>query len=401
MDRQIFHSSPDQAVPEDRALEDAPSEDSYPAKKSLRIGVDARPLSFPHSGIGQYLHALLKILLPATTGRVRWYLYSDRCLPEDFPLHDSVLRCGSNSSRLLSTGFAQCYFGRWAKADQLDVFWSPRHQLPVSLSRKIRSVVTLHDLVFETHPQTMTGSGRTLERLLTPRSLKAADAIITTSKSVLSELTAYNAELPPKTRVIPLSSNIADFSTTERAITLPARPYILFCGSTEPRKNLNRLLRSFVRLHAEPSPPPQRLVIVSGGGWKDATTKAIMDEHHAMVEIHRNVTEAQKAALLRNADFLVLPSLTEGFGIPLVEAQKLAIPILTSNTGAMPEVAREAARYVDPYDENSITNALREMCMNAGLRERLSANARLQADDFNWQRSAMATLEVLQSAATH
>lgn len=366
----------------------------------LHIGVDARPLNFPHSGIGQYLGALLEILLPGAPDDVRWHLYCDRPLPENRIWRDSVMRCGNNSSPLMSTVFAQRHFGRWAKKDQLDVFWSPRHQLPLTVPKTIPCVVTQHDLVFVTHPHTMTRAGRLLERLLTPPSLKKARAIITTSQYVLGELEQYSSVLAAKTTAIPLSSNIAEVIPGYDDLPPPTGPFMLFCGSSEPRKNLDRLLRSLAALKVKPDAPPHRLIIATGGGWSDASTQALIERYQAFVEVRANVSEAQKAALLRDADFLVLPSLTEGYGIPLVEAQKLGRPILTANTGAMPEVACDAALYVNPYEEQSISDALLALCTDPQLRKRLADNARSQAASFSWLASAQATLAVLKQAAS-
>ena len=365
----------------------------------LRIGVDSRPLNFPHSGIGQYLTALLQILLPATEGKVIWYLYSDRPLPASFTWGSNVHRCGVNSSRLFSTLFAQRHFGRWATADRLDLFWSPRHQLPVSLGSGIPTVVTLHDLVFLSHPHTMTRAGQILERVLTPPSLRRATAIITTSRFVHMELRAVSGELAEKSSTIPLSSAIAEQPAVQESHDTTPIPFFLFCGSTEPRKNLDRLLRALASLKREPSAPPHRLIIVTGGGWADASTTALIERYSEFVEVRRNLTEAQKAALMRKADFLVLPSLTEGFGIPLVEAQKLGLPILTSRTGAMPEVAGQAALYVDPYDDDSIRKGLQRLCTDAPLRNQLRQKAIEQAPGFDWEKSAHATLEVLVRSA--
>jgi len=365
----------------------------------LHIGVDARPLSFPHSGIGQYLSALLEILVQEKANAVRWHLYSDRPLTEQSLWGNSVMRCGTNSSQSMSTVFAQTHFGRWAKRDRLDVFWSPRHQLPLVMPKTIPCVVTLHDLVFVTHPKTMTRAGRLLETALTPKSLKQARTIITTSRYVLSELERYSGPLAAKTKVIPLSSNIAAISPSYTATQAPNRPFMLFCGSSEPRKNLDRLLRAFAALKDGLNAPAQRLVIASGGGWNNASTEALITRYGEFVEVRPNVSEAHKAALLQDADFLVLPSLTEGYGLPLVEAQKLGRPILTANSGAMPEVAGDAALYVDPYDEQSISDALQKLCSDEQLRDRLAANARARADNFSWQRSASQTLAVLQQAA--
>ena len=143
----------------------------------LRIAVDVRPLSNAYNGIGRYLTEMLPRLIEGSDHQ--WALYSDQPIAKAQQWRTSFTRCANANSSLAGHWVAQRAFPAWAKKDRVDLFWSPRHQLPVRLDARIPTVVTLHDLVFETHPATMRPAVRWLDKLLTPASLKRADRIVT------------------------------------------------------------------------------------------------------------------------------------------------------------------------------------------------------------------------------
>jgi glycosyltransferase involved in cell wall biosynthesis len=366
----------------------------------LKIAVDARPLLHPHNGIGQYLHNLLEGLLPGSPHR--WFLYTAEPFDPPSNWHTAVLRCGRPGSRLGRIAFAQALFPKWARSDGCDVFWSPRHQLPLRLPAGIATALTIHDLTWKTHPRTMTTSGRWWERIMTPRSIHAADCIFTTSEAVQRSLAQHFPQALAKVSVIPLSSNIDLIAAQAREIDVP---YFVFCGSVEPRKNLERLLHAHAGLctHAETGAantrvnPPHRLVIITGDSWHSTVVDRLIADNATHVSVFRAISETRKAGLLQHADFVVQPSLYEGFGLPVVEALKLGLPVLAANTGALPEVAGSAAVYVDPFSEADIAQALQRLCNDSGLRNRLRAAAHKEADRFDWATAAAATLQQLEA----
>ncbi len=364
----------------------------------MNIAVDARPLLQPYNGIGQYLHNLLEGLLPGSPHR--WFLYTSE--PFDPPSHwqRAVLRSGKPGNRLGNTVLAQVLFPKWARSDRCDVFWSPRHQLPLRLPAGMATALTIHDLTWKTHPSTMTVYGRWWERSMTPRSIRAADAIFTTSEAVRRSLQQHFPRMQGKVSVIPLSSNIDLIPAQPRELD---GPYFVFCGSIEPRKNLARLLRAHAHRRAPPgatnSPlsPPHKLVIITGDRWQSTVVDRLIADSNGHVKIFRAISETRKAGLLQHAEFLVQPSLYEGFGLPVVEALKLGLPVLAANTGALPEVAGTAALYVDPLSEADIAQALLRMCNDTALRTRLQSAAHKEASRFDWASAAAATLAQLES----
>jgi hypothetical protein len=156
---------------------------------ALRIGVDGRPLASPTTGIGRYLKSLLGRMITISSSDIQWYLYSDRPLDNDFAVAHVVVRdYAAGAGNILKLWRTQIGFSYRAGKDALDVFWSPRHHLPLLLSRRIRKILTVHDLVWKYHPEMMQQSGLWLERGLMPVSIRLADHILTDSQSTGSDL---------------------------------------------------------------------------------------------------------------------------------------------------------------------------------------------------------------------
>lgn len=362
----------------------------------MRIAVDARPLAYPWNGIGTYLRELLERLIPDSEHD--WVLYSDR--PINTHLKPAQIRTGNITKPWLGTGYTQLRYPGWTKRDRCDVFWSPRHQLPLGLPRNLPKVVTLHDLVFRLFPETMAPGGLWLERLLTPPSLRISSAIITTSQSATNDLATCYPQLLPKVTTTPLSSSldqVVPYADQSLADTIGDTPFALYCGSLEPRKNLPRLLQAFSQAR-QTGNLPHHLVVVSGGGWNDIQVREQLARNAQWVHLVSAASEATKAWLYQQAAFTLLPSLYEGFGIPLVESLKMGKAMITSDRSAMPEVAGDAALYVDPTNVAAIAEAIHSLCSDQQRRTELEQNALRRATQFSWQRSAQLTLAALERA---
>ena len=219
-------------------------------KRMLKIGVDARPLSSPNSGMGRYLGNLLREFAAANVTH-QIFLYCDRPFTLRFPLPEHwKIRTGKVESRGLSTAFAQLFFPVWSLRDKVDVFWSPRHQLPLLLPPWSRKVLTVHDVAWNRFPQTMARSNVVLEALLMPLSLRIANQAITDSQFARSEILEYFPDAGGKLGVVYLAS---DLKTEGETGSCPlTRPYFLFVGSYEPRKNLKRHRNSVVWIVSTP-----------------------------------------------------------------------------------------------------------------------------------------------------
>lgn len=348
----------------------------------MKIGVDARPLTVPTFGIGRYASELLK-RLPLLDKNHEWFLYADRPLRGEWP-ENVVVRDCSNHFRPLSLGRTQLTYCHWATMDSLDVFWSPRHHLPLLMS--IPQVVSIHDMVWKKYPQTMQRANWWVERLLQPASAKKAKAIITISHASKRDIHEVVGVNPDKITVIYPSADMpfAGQSSTE----ISNQGYFFFLGTNDPRKNLQGLLNAHQQYRRNGG--DKDLVIAGSVGWGGS-----LKLHDGVVPLGY-VEDSRLHGLISNSVALLLPSFYEGFGLPLVEAIKLGVPVIASNVSAMPEVVGEAGLLINPDKGDELVAALTAMS-NESTRQELAKNCREQAQKFDWDNAAKSTLVVIES----
>jgi glycosyltransferase involved in cell wall biosynthesis len=368
-------------------------------KRKCRIGVDARHLSEKITGIGRYT---LEILSRLTLTGHEWFLYSHKPIIIGDWKMDNVHLCTDNfPGRMLRMLWAQSVMPYRASQDNVDLFWSPAHRLPTLLPSRIARVVTIHDLVWKHAGETMRPLSCWLDSTLMPEAVRLADRVIAVSAHTAKDLLKEMPFAQGKVRSIPLGvSLLAPVTSRESLVSLGLEePYFLFVGTLEPRKNLARLMEAFSRL---PDSLKLRavLAIAGGAGWGSVDVAKLAEKFGVQdrVRVLGYVSEEQLAALYTHALFLAMPSLYEGFGLPLIEAMSRGTPILTSNCASMPEVAGDAGILVDPHDVSAITQGLSEFLGNDVKRSALASRARANVDRFSWDRSADETLLVFEEA---
>ncbi len=367
------------------------------SSKSLRIGVDARPLSIPATGIGRYCRELLTRLFDSPH---EWFLYTDRPLVEPLPEAANVtIRHGNMHRRLLSTFYAQAVFPGWARKDQLDLFWSPRHHLPIGLPADMKKVVTIHDLVWMEYPETMTRFGSILERALMPRSIRVSDQIICPSSSTARDVAARFKVPSARLHAIALAGFIdCGGQSLADSPVKGHKPYILTVGTLEPRKNLKYSLQAYANLVHQRGCDHQ-LYLIGGQGWGGDIRQLIKDlKLEGRVSVLGRLSDKELCQWYAHADIFLMPSLYEGFGLPLIEAMSFGVPVITSNISSMPEVAGDGGILVDPLSVDDIKAAIHKLCSDADLRNVLSVKAKARAEQFSWEKTAEQTLAVLESA---
>lgn len=355
----------------------------------MKIGVDARNLVPKLSGIGRYVLETSRHL--SQLGH-EVYLYlpeppSDQnMLPQAASVDISIFK--GALSRIV---WGNSYLPLKAKKDKIDVLWGPAHRLPIMSVSGIPQVVTIHDLVWQHASSTMRFQGWMAERAFMKPSIKRAERVVAVSnatKQSLSELYPWSQNkidvvYPGCTPFTP-DSNSVDLKRLELD-----RPYVLFVGTLEPRKNLLRLLESFAAL-SDDTRSELLLVIAGGQGWglSDLTTEISRLNIASSVRLTGFVSDEELGKLYRDARFLAMPSLYEGFGFPIIEANQLGVPVLTSNTSSMPEVGGDAALLVDPTSVSSISDGLRKLATDNALHTQLANSAQTNAAKFDWCRSA-------------
>jgi glycosyltransferase involved in cell wall biosynthesis len=361
--------------------------------------LDFTPVPRGSAGIGTYVRELAKALLPFED-RVELSLFLQnpqrgevdpafRRLPRVERRWPEKLWRGSvwASHRL---GIAQDRI-----VGDIDLFHGTDNLLPNL--RNLPSVITLFDFGFLRHPETVSPANRLFLKTMMPRFVRAAERCI-----AISEFTRAEAldlfDLPAeKVAVAHLGVGSEFLPAGEEAVqSLRQRyeldgPYLLFVGTTEPRKNLGSVLRA-LRL---PECAGLKLVVAGSGGWGEGDVRESFDALEAQGRIRRlgRVAQSDLPALYTGAELLVFPSIYEGFGIPLLEAMACGCPVICSDRASLPEVAGDAAVLVastsaDAWAE-AIVGVLEDTAKRRCLRERGLARAR----EFTWRRTAERTLD--------
>jgi glycosyltransferase involved in cell wall biosynthesis len=268
-----------------------------------------------------------------------------------------------------------------------------------------KTVVTVHDMVYRTFPETVRGRTKHMLDMGLVPSMKRADRIVTDSEFSRSEIMKYYPEFAEKIRVVPCGVDsmrfhpVADMRQVNavRAKYGIGERYFLYLGTLEPRKNLVRLINAYAE-YAKNCDSPAQLVLAGGKGW-------LYDEIFSRVQemqlgncviFTQYIAEADLCALMSGALAFTFPSLYEGFGMPPLEAMACGTPVLVSDAASLPEVTGESAVIVKAEDEASITAGLFRLHEDPALRERLSREGFERARDFTWERSAALLYQVYQ-----
>jgi glycosyltransferase involved in cell wall biosynthesis len=258
-------------------------------------------------------------------------------------------------------------------------------------------VVTVHDLAFLVVPHVFPTLWRNQFRTGLRATVRRADAIIAASRNTAEDLLSRTKVDPQKVHVIPeaappLPEEPPDPDEVIARLKIP-RPYLLFVGTLEPRKNLVRLIRAYRRAAA--TGLPHALVLAGPLGWRHQTLlREIALYGPGDVVLTGPLAPPELDALYRSAAAFIYPALYEGFGLPVLEAMARGVPTICSNTSSLPEVAGEAALGVDPASVREIGAALEALLTDPALQEKLAARGRARAERFSWDETARLTLQV-------
>lgn len=194
---------------------------------------------------------------------------------------------------------------------------------------------------------------------------------------------------PPDFRII---ENRNDLILWIKKLTLPEK-FILFIGSIEPRKNLIGLLNALLHIDSKSRP---MLIIAGGQGWKNSEVFKFINEHklNSYVCILGYVSRDTLIALYNLAEVFVFPSFYEGFGLPVLEAFACGTPVIASNISSIPEVAGNAALYVDPHNTKEIADTILKVLHDPELRKRLVKKGSQQLKNFSWEKNAVETVKI-------
>lgn len=364
----------------------------------MLIGIDAsRAVLSQRTGTENYSFHLIRNLIPLD-GENSYRLYFNRSPePHLFPFSPSLEEVVIPFPRLWT--HSRLSWEMMRRPPHL--LFVPAHVLP--LIHPARSVVTVHDLGYLYYPEAHTSLARVYLDLSTRYNVRFSSHIIAVSKVTKEDLMARYRVPPARITVIyPGCSDIfRPLDEPERLAALKGRygiadEYLLYVGTIQPRKNLSRLVEAFGILCSREGKRYQ-LVMAGKRGWLYRQIYGKVEELRLQDRIIFTgyMPDADLPLLFNGASLLVLPSLYEGFGMPLLEAMACGTPVVASRVSALPEVAGEAALLVDPHDVETLAGAMERVLGDEELRSDLRRRGLERAKEFSWDRCARETLAVL------
>ncbi|MFQ5789247.1 MAG: glycosyltransferase family 4 protein [Acidobacteriota bacterium] len=363
----------------------------------MRIGIDGHHLNGKPQGTRTYLLGLIREVVRLAP-EDQFLLYSfrpeeTRALLMDTPLTHRHLFPETARLRL------PLVVPALEILDRLDLFHSQYICPPFSA---VPEVVSIHDILFETHPELFEGAFSKRSVWLIRRSARRARYVLTVSEFCRRALLERYGL--PEDRVVVTPDGVdrgrfrpltpAPILAGVRARSQLDAPFLLTVGRLEPRKNLERLIRAFDRVRRKLD---LKLRLVLAGG-EDFRFESIHREAERLppdaVRFLGPVCDEDLPALYNLARALIFPSLVEGFGMPVLEALACGTPVVSSRRGALPEVAADAVVWVEPEDETSIATGIETILTDSELIPRLREEGLKRATFFSWEESARRTLEV-------
>ena len=279
------------------------------------------------------------------------------------------------------------------KKIKADVFVSPDGFC--SLTTKIAQCIVIHDLGFLHHPEAYKKSHVRFLKTSTPKFLKKAKTVVTVSEFSKTDIVKHYKTHPSKIDVVYNGvKNIfqpVDFSKKEtvKEKYTKGNEFFIYVGAVQPRKNLVNLLKAF-SIFKKRLQSNMKLLIVGRLAWKNEEFLQLMKayKYRNDVVLTGYLTEEELAEVLASSHALVYPSLFEGFGVPVIEAMKCNVPVLTSEKTSMEEAGGDAALYFNPANHNDIAEKMMLIYKDEKLRKSMIEKGRQNAEKYNWEKSA-------------
>ncbi len=279
----------------------------------------------------------------------------------------------------------------------IDVFFSPAHYGPRFLN--VPLVVTIHDLSYIFYPNEFLKKDLYQLTHWTKYTVSKATKIIAVSNSTKKDLIRVYGL--PENKIAVIYNGFEKYTRVKPSkfkIKENKKPYLLYVGTLQPRKNVGVLLQAFYKFNQ--IYPEFELVIAGKKGWMyEKIFEQIADLGlEDKVYFTDYISDFQLAYLYENAFCLVMPSLYEGFGLPILEAMSFNLPVLSSFSSSLPEIGGEACFYFDPNDVNELVEKLIKLKNNPSLRKELIKKGKERIKHFSWKTCATQTLSVIKTA---
>jgi len=360
----------------------------------VRIGIDASRTFVPNpTGTERYAgEVTLRLLAIPESGDHTWILYARKV---NFQAINSKFEKRLNVKVVeIKLPFLWTQMGMAARTwiDNLDILWVPAHTLPIMRKPGIKTIVTIHGLEYEWLPAYENFLQRWYLPLSTIYASKSADKIIAVSKFTSHQLVNRLGIPGEKIKVIYEGFTSQPPGKHQESLFekygIKPKKYLMFVGTIQPRKNLIRLIEAFSNLNND-----FKLVICGKWGWLYEEIQAAPEKFGISdrTVFTGYINDADRVVLLANALVYVQPSITEGFGLPVLEAMEKGIPVVSSRGGALQEIVRGAGLLFDPYNTADIELKIKQVLRSEKLRKLLRARGKRRVLDFSWEKAAYET----------
>ncbi len=356
----------------------------------MRIAFLADPLDRQYGGIHIYTKELLKALSRIDKEN-EYFIFRSEAKEEFHGMNEIVVPY----SRIPGYPIWRLFFQlpNIIKKMEIDLVIEPAHFGPFNLPKRIKRVTVIHDLTMYLFPQYHLFFSQFIQRIFLPRVLRKSDHIITNSKNTMQDLIRFFPHTKGKSTAILLGKDeifrrkIDETVLSKHGIN---KPYILYVGTLEPRKNVIVLINAFNKFKKE-SGFTHQLVLVGKEGWKSEPILETIRHSPYTEEIARlgYVERTELPVLYSMAELFVYPSIYEGFGLPILEAMACGTTVLTSNVSSLPEVGKNAVLYFSPNSEKELSELLISSSKKKEIRNKYSELGKHQAAKFTWGKTAI------------
>jgi glycosyltransferase involved in cell wall biosynthesis len=375
----------------------------------MKIGLDAKRALHNNRGLGNFSRTLL-LGLEKYTPEHEFHLYSPVIKNKQFEewksAHDKFQYHFPKTKMLQSLPaiWRSLLLTGDLQRDELDIYHGLSHELPPGLKKSgIKSIVTIHDLIYLRYPQFFTSIDRSIYNVKFRNSCKKADKIIAICNQTKDDIVNYFNINPDKIEVHyqachpQFYNRCSDSDLKDHKLRHKLqRPYILYIGALEERKNSLGLLKAYASIA---DIIDHDLVIIGRGGvYKENLAKEISQlQLDQRVRILSDVAYEENPLFCQNADLMAFPSFFEGFGLPIVEAMYSGTPVLTSEGGVFPEAGGDAACYINPNDPLSIAEGIKLILGSKDLQQEMIEKGLEKVKEFHIDRTSKKMMDLYKS----
>jgi len=379
----------------------------HPTPFDLKIAINTRfLLPGQLEGFGWYTHEIVRRIVHAHP-EDEFIFFFDRPFDAQFVYADHVTPVVLAPPARFAPQFLAWF--EWAvpralKKHGAEVFFSPDSMC--SLSTKVPTVMTCHDLAPLHFPEQVPLLHRHYLLHFLPKFLRRADRVLTVSEYVRQDIAqtcgivldkisaVYNGS---REGFVPL--NEVDKQSVREKFS-EGKPYFFYAGAIHPRKNIPRLIRAFDLFKTKTS-APLKLLLAGRFAWQTGEVRSAYEQaaHRADIHFLGYVSEEDLAQLTATATAMTYLSLSEGFGLPMLEAMYCDTPVLAANASCLPEIAGDAALLVDPLSEVAIAEGLEKLWSDRQFAQKLVEKGRLQREKFRWDKAAEQVYEAMKKCA--